>query len=187
MAIKDESTNNYTQQQPQPQPQQQPQQQQQFQNYGTTHFYIQDTMPQNNRYDCIYLYHISRTLKILSIIDFICTFLYIFISWPLVFLCILPMCGYYGAKYYKTNLIMIYIIFNILNILGKIYQVYYGIKYNYVFNIIIGSLSILVSAYIIKLCYNFNDKIKYLSVSNNNILNILRNNWRPYQNVFQTV
>lgn len=180
MAIKDESTNNYTQQQPQPQPHQ-------FQNYGTTHFYVHDTMPQNNREECIYLYSLSKTLKIFSIIDFICTFLYIFISWPLAFFCVLPMCGYYGAKYYKTNLINFYIFFNILNIFGKIFQIYYGIKFNYSLNIIIGFISMFISCYIIKLCKNFNNKINYLMVNNYNILNILRNNWNPNQNVFQTV
>lgn len=165
-------------------------------NYGAANMYINNNVPsqyisqniiQNNNEDCVYLYKMSRSIKIISIIDFIFIFLYIFISWPLAFLSILPLCGYFGAKKYNSNLVNFYIIFNVLNILGKIYQVYYGIKYGFIINTLIGLIGLALSIYIIKLCINFNNKIKQLSIDNYNALNMLRNNWYPNQSVFQTV
>ena len=42
---------------------------------------IPQYIPQYNNEDCVYLYKMSRIIKILSVIDFIFTFLYVFISW----------------------------------------------------------------------------------------------------------
>lgn len=174
-----QETNNYTEPTPPPP------------NYGAATMYVNNNIPQYipqyNNEDCIYLYKMSRIIKILSFIDFIFTFLYVFISWPLAFFSILPLCGYFGAKNYKTNLVNCYIFFNILNILGKIYQVYYGIKYGFIINTLIGLIGLALSIYIIKLCIDFNKKIKNLSINNYNALNMLRNNWFPNQSVFQTV
>jgi len=68
----------------------------------------------------------ARTVRLLASIDIIFTFLYGLYYWPLLFIGLLPFCGYIGARKYNSCLISMYLLFNLFNIIGRSIVIYYA-------------------------------------------------------------
>ena len=64
----------------------------------------------------------SKTVKCIAWIDAVFCFLNAFTYWPLIFLGIMPVVGYYGAKEYNPNKIIVYGVYCIMLVFGRILQ-----------------------------------------------------------------
>ena len=128
-------------------------------------------------------YQYARSVKLFSVIDGIFCFLYLFyFYWPSVFSGLFILAGYFGAKNYNKNLILVYAIYELLDIGFDIYLLYYiysnyDVYYGYIFSI----FSIVIQVYILRIIFKCYQSIKDLRVEE--ILE-LKNGWIPGQVVF---
>lgn len=117
---------------------------------------------------------LSKTVKCLALIDIVFSFMYalynlLFFA-PLLF----GYFGYIGAQKFKSNYIMIYMIYNVLAILLRmITTVFFIISYyngleisrsTYIFNLLFSFLSIIVEIWIIKIVKRFHKNLIELTI-----------------------
>ena len=101
---------------------------------------------------------LSKTVKFLGILDVIFSLYYSFtIFWPCIFLAFLSWCGYYGAKKFKANYIMAYIIcICIYTILKGVFIYYSGDPLTSLFSV----LSFIVEIYLLTVVCKFYKDLK---------------------------
>ena len=136
-------------------------------------------IPDETRNIIIKSYQYSKTIKIFSLIDFLFGFISLFATQnPAYFINLLMIySGYYGANKYHNMFINVYILYNILYVLGLISMGIYLFRendkdinqYSYFF---IG-ISCMLGIWITKICYSFKNVIQILK--DEDLLNTLRN------------
>lgn len=100
---------------------------------------------------------IGRTVKWVAIIDTIFSLVYAFVLWPYLFAAFLSLSGWYGAKNFRPNFIILYIIYQFLIIAFRMFLIYYRPSIS---GIVLGVISVLIEAYIIQITIKFRKLLK---------------------------
>ena len=136
-------------------------------------------IPNETRNIIINAYQYRKTIKTLSLIDLFFVFISILTTqYPAYLLNFLMIyCGYYGADKYHSLFINVYILYNILYVLGLISTGIYLYRDNNQeinqFSYFFIGLSCLIAVWITKICYSFKNVIQLLK--DDDLLNALRN------------
>lgn len=116
---------------------------------------------------------IGRTIKLIAIIDTVFALIYAFFIWPYLFFAFLSLFGWYGVKNFRPNFIVIYIVYQIVTIIFRMFLIYYTPLTS---GIILDVFSILIEAYIIKITLKFYKMLKALSEQDKKSL---QDDWSP--------
>ena len=115
-------------------------------------------------------YSISRTVKILCLIDMLFSFIYGLSNPWFLLPFLIAFTGFYGAKNFNINYTYVYLIYIILEITIKtsLYlYVYFTLtndeKSNHLFDFILIIISLLISIWIIDIIYKFIKSLKILT------------------------
>lgn len=124
-----------------------------------------------------YVYQLARTVRILSVIDIICAFFYLFYNPYLLFASFvnLLICytAYIGTKEFSTCKIIPYIILNILKNMANCYLI---IKFWDEVNIVLfESFLLLLGSYITYIIIKFYIKLSGLTLEHVNFLKTIEN------------
>lgn len=117
-------------------------------------------------------FQLSRAVRIFSIIDTIFFFLWAWTYLPLLAGVVLVIGGYYGARYYKPSLLVLYIIYIVLSIGVRIFWI---VEQPSIMLIIILILGILVQFYILYLVVMFLKLVKLLTPAERDELLLINN------------
>ena len=120
-----------------------------------------------------------RTIKTFAFIDLIFGFIYFFFYWPYIFANILILFGLSGAKYYKRNQLIGYLVFSVLNFGFRIYL--FWLESNpimKVFFILFAGIELYILHIIFK-------GYKSLGNLNDREIKILQRGWQPNIVVFR--
>lgn len=144
--------------------------------------------------DCYYLYRLSKTVRLLSIIDFtfgLLMFFFGYIGFYIVFRLLCSLSGYYGAKRYDSLLSSVYLVFLIMGTLGEVFILY---VYTYlfkegkinsnalIFGIIYQCVFFLLKAYLTRFVAIFIERIK--KINNDQKLDLLAYDHQPVQIIY---
>lgn len=116
---------------------------------------------------------IGRTVKWIAIIDTVFSLIYAFVLWPYLFAAFLSLSGWYGAKNFRPNFIILYIIYQFLTIIFRMFLIYYRPSMG---GIILGVFSLLIETYIIQITVKFCKILKALSYQDRKEL---QEGWQP--------
>lgn len=119
------------------------------------------------------VWSIGRTVKWIAIIDTIFSLIYAFVLWPYLFAAFLSLSGWYGAKNFRPNFIILYIIYQFFTIAFRIFLIYYRPSTG---GIILGIISVLIESYIIQITIKFRKLFRNLSWQNKREL---QQGWQP--------
>ena len=86
--------------------------------YTTTHYV--ETPPES--YELQRCWQYGKTVKCLACIDSIFCLLNALTLWPMIFISMMPVCGYYGAKTYDKKKTIVYLVYCALLVMGRIIQ-----------------------------------------------------------------
>tara|TARA_B100000575_G_C23141922_1_gene664784 strand:+ start:1289 stop:1939 length:651 start_codon:yes stop_codon:yes gene_type:complete len=143
---------------------------------STTHYI--ETQPESEELQLCWQY--GKTVKFISCIDAFFCILNGLAYWPLLFLSIMPIFGYYGSKEYSIRKISVYGVYCILLIMGRIIQLdmIYTHKYDNDSSLntsgakFIIFFSLFVQFWITWLVYRFCDRLHKLTPTQLNTLRI---------------
>lgn len=147
---------------------------------------VESQTPQlNDLVRCQKIINYRRSVKIFSAIDAFFNFVYALVYWPLIILSLLCYSGYYGAKKYLKCPTIIYLIYCILSVGGRIGILYYlGTESTSPFSVFLYWLALFIEVWISIITGKF---IYHLSYTDPNDLEKLKNwreNVRPTAYVF---
>jgi len=119
-------------------------------------------------------YRYGYSLKIFSGVDIFFNILYCLSDPFWFFPLICSISGYYGAKKFKQNYVLFYFIYQLFNLIGKFFLLYYLVyNENYsLFGIVMLFFSIIVNVWVLEITVRFLDLMKRL---NETQIGILRN------------
>ena len=103
---------------------------------------------------------IGRTVKWIAVIDTVFSLIYAFVLWPYLFAAFLSLSGWYGSKNFRPNFIILYIVYQFLTIIFRLFLIYYRPSTG---GIILGIFSVLIEAYIIQITFKFHKMLTSLS------------------------
>ena len=86
--------------------------------YTTTHYV--ETPPES--YELQRCWQYGKTVKCLACIDSFFCLLNALTLWPMIFISMMPVCGYYGAKTYDKKKTIVYLVYCALLVMGRIIQ-----------------------------------------------------------------
>lgn len=86
--------------------------------YSTTHYV--ETPPES--YELQRCWQYGKTVKCLACIDSFFCILNALTLWPMIFIAMMPICGYYGAKLYDKTKTSVYLAYCICLIIGRVSQ-----------------------------------------------------------------
>jgi hypothetical protein len=127
--------------------------------------------------ECYYIYRLSKTVRLLSILDFtfgLLMFFFGYIGFYIIFRLLCAISGYYGAKQYDYCLTSLYLVFLILGTIGELVIIYIYQRLHtdgkinnntLIFGIIYQCLFFFLKAYITRFVYIFTKKVKKLGHS----------------------
>jgi hypothetical protein len=116
---------------------------------------------------------VGRTIKWIAVIDTVFSLIYAFVLWPYLFAAFFSLSGWYGAKNFRPNFIILYIIYQFFTIAFRIFLIYYRPSTG---GIILGIISVLIEAYIIQITIKFRKLFRNLSWQNKREL---QQGWQP--------
>ncbi len=121
----------------------------------------------------------AKTLKCFSIIDiFLCIIHGFLFLWPLIFVALMPLAGYYGFSKYKKCYIYIYMSFIFINIVYNITFFFYVTNFSSLF---FNFIYFFINLWIFELIYKF---IKNITKLKEETIEDLRNGWTPLNQTF---
>lgn len=120
---------------------------------------------------------IGRTVKWIAIIDTIFAAIYAIVLWPYLFAAFFSLSGWYGAKNFKSNFILLYLIYQGFTIILRAFLMYYRPS---IISTIFGIISILIEIYIIQITIKFRKMLKQLSEADELSL---QTGWQPERQV----
>lgn len=122
----------------------------------------------------IRIYNISKTIKILALIDIFFNIFYSFYHFFYIIPLVMSIFGYYGAQKFNKVYIIIYCIYIIIfNLIKSILLfIYFNTS---ILDIILSSLCFIIGLFICKLLISFYNFINNLSNEELNLLNNLKN------------
>tara|TARA_B100000674_G_scaffold477283_1_gene472405 strand:+ start:573 stop:1091 length:519 start_codon:yes stop_codon:yes gene_type:complete len=98
-----------------------------------------------------------QTLRFVSIIDAVMCLMNGLVIWPLLFIMVMPIMGYYGAKSYSSGRVKLYMLYSLLILAGRCVQLYYF--HDYDAEIVFFILSIFIQTWILRISFCFNKLI----------------------------
>ena len=125
----------------------------------------------------IYVWRLSKSIKVFSMIDIFFCFLYATYLWPFIFVILLPICGYDGAKKYDTLKLNIYGAYILLIAIIRIIVAVKNPEDSY--GIALTILSVFVQLFIYNILRKLIKEIKTLTSTE--LLEMRTIDWRPVQ------
>lgn len=119
----------------------------------------------------------GRTVKWIAIVDTIFSVIYSIVLWPYLIASFLSLSGWYGAKNFRPNFVTLYIVYQFLTIMCKLFFIYYKATTS---SVILSAISILIEIYIIQITYKFNNMLKDLPEDDRKEL---QEGWQPNRRV----
>jgi hypothetical protein len=111
---------------------------------------------------------LSKAVKMFSIIDVIFLIVWTFSYWLLALGIVLTICGYFGAKKYRPNLVLLYLVYLLLSIALRSYWIS-QMTDNALFCVVIG-VGIAIELYIMRIVWIFFSRIRNLTEAERNRL-----------------
>ena len=118
----------------------------------------------------------SRALRIFAFIDILLCILYTLSGWTwAIFAVVGPICGYYGAKHYRTGNTLVYLTFCFLNLILRCSLLAMPAMSRSAVAIVLTVLMVIVEVYITRLVIIFYRLLKSLSDEDLTLLRVLDN------------